>query len=296
MSMFNVMKFALSHPLNKDAKLSAIARIVKWQIGTWLVPGDVVFEWINGSRFLVRKGETGLTGNIYAGLHEFPDMGYLLHVLREDDLFVDVGANVGSYTILACSVRHARGIAFEPVPTTYKRLFENIRLNNLENRVQSFNVGIGRQQGDLSFTSDMGPMNRALAEGESDANAINIPVTTLDATLKGEVPSLLKIDVEGYETPVLEGAMEVLKNRTLHSVIMELNGSGSRFNFDEKKILEMMLNIGFKPYSYDPFGRVLINLKSKNLDSGNTLFIRNEEAVLERVKTAPKIEVLGKSF
>src|ERR1700681_3691909 len=129
MSMLNVVKFLVSHPLNKYAKLSAIARIVKWQIGARLVPGDVVFEWINGSRFLVRKGETGLTGNIYAGLHEFPDMGYLLHVLREDDLFVDVGANVGSYTILACSVRRARGFAFEPVPTTYKRLFENIRLN-----------------------------------------------------------------------------------------------------------------------------------------------------------------------
>lgn len=44
---------------------------------------------------------TGATGNIYVGLHEFEDMAFLLHVLRRTDLFVDVGANIGSYTILA---------------------------------------------------------------------------------------------------------------------------------------------------------------------------------------------------
>jgi len=44
---------------------------------------------------VARPGETGVTGNIYTGLHEFSSMGYLLHVLREGDLFVDVGANVG---------------------------------------------------------------------------------------------------------------------------------------------------------------------------------------------------------
>ena len=59
-------------------------------------------------------------------------MGFLLHVLRSEDLFVDVGANVGSYTILACSVVGARGISFEPVPSTYKRLVENMRLNHLD--------------------------------------------------------------------------------------------------------------------------------------------------------------------
>jgi len=48
---------------------------------------------VNGSKFLVKTGETGLTGNIYTGLHEFPDMGFLLHFLRAEDLFVDIGAN-----------------------------------------------------------------------------------------------------------------------------------------------------------------------------------------------------------
>jgi hypothetical protein len=57
-----------------------------------------------------------LTGNLYAGLHEFSEMGFLLHLLRQNDLFVDVGANLGSYTVLASAVCQARNIAFEPVP------------------------------------------------------------------------------------------------------------------------------------------------------------------------------------
>ena len=106
------IKFIINHPLNRGHKLTSILRYVKWQIGSRLVPGAVVFEWINGSKFIVRNGATGLTGNIYTGLHEFSDMGFLLHVLRPADLFVDIGANVGSYTILACSAIGARGIAF----------------------------------------------------------------------------------------------------------------------------------------------------------------------------------------
>ena len=45
-------------------------------------------------------GMTGATGNVYCGLHEFEDMALVLHALRPRDLFVDVGANVGSYTVL----------------------------------------------------------------------------------------------------------------------------------------------------------------------------------------------------
>lgn len=296
MSVLNLLKFIATHPLNKNDKFKTIVRFAKWQIGSRLVPGEIVYDWINGSKFFVQAGEAGLTGNIYTGLHEFPDMGFLLHVLRGNDLFIDVGANVGSYTILACSVIGASGYAFEPVPGTYRRLLENIRLNRLENSVKCLNIAIGHEQGIIKFTSDMNPANHVLADGEKHDNVISVEITTLDAILKYESPALMKIDVEGYETSVLEGASETLKKQTLHSVIMELNGSGKRYNYDESRILEMMLNYGFKTYSYDPLNRTLINLNGKNLNSGNTLFIRDETAVLEKLKNAPIITIRGKKF
>jgi len=246
--------------------------------------------------YSLRTGETGLTGNIYTGLHEFPDMGFLLHVLRPEDLFVDIGANVGSYTILACSAVGARGVSFEPVPSTFKRLSENMHINHLDEKVKCVNKGVGAKLGSISFTSDSDTMNHALAADEKCDNTVTVEVTTLDNSLRGESPSLAKIDVEGYETPVLEGAQETLKMKTLHSVIMELNGSGKRYGYDEYKILELMFDYGFRTYSYNPLNRTLINLEGKNLNEGNTLFIRDKPLVEERLREAPKVSIHGHQF
>ena len=300
LNILNIIRFITEHPLNCDQKLSSIGRFVKWQVGSRLVRGSIVYEWINGSKFLVKTGETGLTGNIYTGLHEFPDMGFLLHVLRSEDFFVDVGANVGAYTILACSAVGASGIAFEPVPSTYKRLVENMRLNFLDEKVICVNKGVGSKKGSIAFTSDRDTTNHALVPGEKCENVVDVEVTTLDSVLTSvltnECPTLIKIDVEGYEVPVLEGAQDTLKKEALHSVIMELNGSGSRYGYDESQILEMMSDYGFKTYSYNPLNRTLINLEGKNLHSGNTLFIRNQPFVEERLKDAPRVLIHGRSF
>lgn len=204
--------------------------------------------------------------------------------------------NFGSYTILACSVVGAKGVAFEPVPSTFNRLVENMHLNHLDERVKCINKGVGRQLGVINFTSGDDTTNHAIAPGEQCDSAVTVEVTSLDAQLKGDSPSLLKIDVEGYETPVLEGAHETSKKPTLHSVIMELNGSGSRYEYDESRIIELMLDYDFKTYSYNPLERKLVDLKGKNLRSGNTLFIRDKSFVVERLMDAPKVLVSEQSF
>ena len=256
---------------------------------------DIVCGWINGARFFARNGETGLTQNIYTGLQEFADMAYMLHVLRPSDLFVDIGANVGSYTILACKAVGASGYAFEPIPATFARLRENIRLNHIEDKVVCLNVGIGEAPAAIRFTACLDTVNHVLAAGEVDADAIEVPVVMLDSVMNDKHPSLIKVDVEGYETPVIKGAMETLRNPALHSVIIELNGSGDRYNFHESNILDSMLGHGFGTYNYEPFTRSLEKLDGKSR-SGNTLFIRDVDRVIERLRTAPKIAVLGREL
>jgi FkbM family methyltransferase len=296
MALSNTLRFIANHPLNQGNKLAALKRYFRWQIGSRLLSGQVVHEWVNGARFLVRAGETGLTGNIYTGLHEFEDMGFLLHFLRADDLFVDVGANVGSYTILAGAAVGARCYAFEPVPDTFARLVDNLRLNHLDDRARCVNVGVGAEDGELWFSSDLDTVNHVLAADETSAQAVKVRVAALDSLLGDESPALIKIDVEGFETPVLDGAQVVLSRSSLRAVIMELNGSGTRYGFDEQKILARMADYGFGTYSYNPFGRALVNLRGKNVDSGNTLFIRDEASVLARLRAAPRVEILGASF
>src|SRR5216684_2939538 len=106
-------------------------------------------------------------------------MGYLLHVLRPQDLFIDIAANVGSYSVLAGRVIGTRAYAFEPVPTTFRKLVENMRLNHLEEKVRCLNVGVGANCGSIGVTSDLDSENHVVADDGVRENTINAPVTNL---------------------------------------------------------------------------------------------------------------------
>lgn len=291
MALFNTLKFILNHPLNRKRRVSALTGFLKWQIGSRLIPGAVVYNWINGTRVIVRSGETGFTGNIYSGLFDFFEMAYVLTVLDSTDLFVDIGSNMGSYTILACAAKGAKGYCFEPVPTTFSRLMDNIRINNLSGRVEALNIGLSDREDELIFTSGKDCENHVVAGNEKLLDVIEVKVLPLDAILADQSPSLLKIDVEGFETLVLKGAQATLRRESLHSVLMELNGSGSRYGFDENQILKTMRDYGFSEYGYEPFSRELKALAGKNSFSGNTLFVRNPDVVLEKISKSPRMLV-----
>jgi len=292
MSLFHTLKFVANHPLNRERRIGSLIGFVKWQIGSRLAPGPIVYSWIEGSRFIVTPGETGLTGDIYCGLHEFSEMAYLLHVIGPDDLFVDIGSNVGSYTILACAVKGAKGYCFEPVPATFRRLMDNIRINDLSNRVKAFNVGIADKEGELVFTAGENCTNHVIPEGEKSTDVVRVKVLPLDTILEGQTPSALKIDVEGLETLVLRGAQVTLHSPSLHSVIMELNGIGTkRYGFSEDEILKTMKGYGFSTYIYEPFSKHLESLDGKQNAFGNALFIRDERVVQDIITKSSPVRI-----
>ncbi len=293
--MFKTLRYVLSHPLNANQKSMAFMRYIRWHLGSRILRMTVVCEWINGVKFYVRERESGVLGNLYTGLYEFPDMAYLLHVMQADDVFYDVGSNVGVYSLLACGVVGCKGYAFEPLPETFQRLVENVRLNHLEERCVCVNRGVGETSGILRFTSTSDTMNHVVAEGEACPQAIEIEIAPLD-DMGYPTPALMKIDVEGYETLVLRGAEKVLANPKLNSVIMELNGSGTRYGFDEDDIVKVMKGHGFKTFAYDPFARELKELEGKNRGEGNTIFIRDCEAARRLVKAAKPIRIHGVQF
>jgi FkbM family methyltransferase len=293
MALYHTLKFITQHPLNRGKKIGALVRFLRWQLASRLYPGEWIYRWVNESKMVMCPGETGLTGNMYCGLHDFEEMAYLLHVLRAEDLFVDIGANVGSYTILACAVVGAKGYCFEPVPSTFERLMSNLRINNLSDRVKAVNLGMSDKEGELIFTTDENCSNHVVADGEKALQVVPVKVLPLDSVIPGHSPSLIKIDVEGFETPVLRGARSTLKSENLHSVIMELNESGSRYGFREDEIIKTMSNDGFELYTYEPFSRELKRLGEKGISGKNALFVRNVEMVRERIKQSPQVCVGG---
>ena len=111
-----LFRFAWNHPLNQGERRTAINRVIRWQLASRMMPGPIALPFVIGTQLFATRGMTGATGNWYCGLHEYEDMSFVLNALRPGDLFVDVGANIGSYSILAGG-GGARVIAIEPIPS-----------------------------------------------------------------------------------------------------------------------------------------------------------------------------------
>jgi FkbM family methyltransferase len=293
MNIFSLLKFITSHPLNQGHKVKAIFRFVKWQTNTRLNPYPIIYPFTEKSKLIIQKGMTGATQNLYCGLHEYNDMSFLLHFLRAEDSFADIGANIGSYTVLASGHIGAKTFSFEPVPSTFNHLTNNVAINRIENKIIAFNMALGSQHGQFNFTSSYDTMNHVATKNET--NTINVPVETLDHIFENQsIPALLKIDVEGFETEVLMGGVKTLKHKELKAIIIELNGSGKRYGYAEKDIHKTLLNLDFKPFLYNPKERSLTALDT--FGTANTIYVRDVDFVQNRLKTAPKIRILNKDF
>lgn len=290
MNVISIIKFISSHPLNKENKIKSIFRFFKWQINTKLNPYPIVYPFTGRAKLIIQKGMTGATGNLYCGLHEYNDMSFLLHFLRREDLFVDIGANIGSYTVLASAHVGAKTFSFEPVPSTFLHLTNNIFINRIADRVSAFNVALGSQQGTVNFTSSFDTVNHVANKDET--NVIKVPLETLDGVLENQIiPILIKIDVEGFETEVIKGASKTLSENHLKAIIIELNGSGARYKYDEREIHHTLLNLGFNPFIYNPKERELTPIDK--FGTHNTIYLRDTEFVKQRLKTASKIKILN---
>jgi FkbM family methyltransferase len=181
---WRMLRHYLNHPLGRRDRLGTFMRIVRWQIGSRALGAAVAVPFINGTRLLISRSMHGATGNVYVGLMEFEDMTFALHLLRKGDMFLDVGANVGVYSILAAA-QGAKVLSIEPVPATYEQLLDNIHLNRFQARIDAHHMGVGSEPGELRFSTQSGPTNHVLAPGESTDNAVTVAVDTLDAIAAG---------------------------------------------------------------------------------------------------------------
>lgn len=288
--MLRILARLLAHRMNQGHRGAALLRFVRWQLSIRLLPVPHIMPFVDDTVLVMERGMTGATGNWYNGIHEHCDMAFVLHLLREDDLFVDVGANVGSYTVLASGAAKARTVAIEPIPQTFAKLRRNVLVNEMAERVTSHNIGLGAREEQLRFTAHRDTTNH-VAIADSDAkDTIAVPVRRLDAVLEKQAPRLIKIDVEGWEAEVLAGATDTLANPNLVAVITETNQSADRYaGAGEDRVMETMLGNGFQAYSYDPFGRKLIRGGTDH----NTIFIRDVAFVRERIALAPTFHLVN---
>ncbi|MGO8933333.1 MAG: FkbM family methyltransferase [Terracidiphilus sp.] len=279
----NLQRCFTTHPLTCDAPLRAWVRFALWQLRSRL-QGEIIFRWIGGQRLAVRHGMSGATQNIYVGLHEFADMMLALHFLREGDLFLDIGSNVGTYTVLASGVCRAKTWAFEPDPGTVQRLRRNIAVNSLDTYVQVHECALGAGQGEVAFTVGCDSVNKIATA--DDKNVRIVRLEPLDAIVASSEPIMIKVDVEGAEEGVLQGAKGLLANPCLKVVEMETVTPESTSILGRNQ---------FDRAYYDPFCRSL-HREPIDLKSSNSLFVRDWSFVATRLAAAKKVQILGREI
>lgn len=235
-----VLRFVWTHPANRGQRVSSLGRAARYQIAGRL--GHVT-EAALGTRSVirVRHGSNSAAAALYANPPDFAEMSCWARHLEPGDLFVDVGANVGVYSIWAADLG-AEVIAIEPITPAADELLANFALNGYE--VELHRVGLADAPGIARMTTDDGTMNRLATDMRSDT--VEITVDTLDRILHGRSVAGVKIDVEGAERLVLDGARESLRAHRIGMLQIEWNDrSQSLLGEDRSPVASLLSHYGY---------------------------------------------------
>jgi FkbM family methyltransferase len=216
--------------LKKTRAYPLLARI-NWQL--WLIRDFVGTKvWKKTSvaltpfGFMLASGSHPAYALMISGDFEVEETQLVVSLLDIMDVFVDVGANLGYYSFFALQ-RHKAVLAFEPQAQNLQRLFRGLLLNGWENEAEVYPMALSSKPGVLTLYGASGPSASLIPNwaGYSPRFTQVVPVTTLDTILAGRFAGqrlLIKIDVEGAEYQVLEGAAAILDRSPKPAWLVEI--------------------------------------------------------------------------
>lgn len=221
----------------------------------WLAMELDLGDWVARHIYLTGGFELGCTNLLRA-------------ILRPGDAFVDVGANIGYFTLLASVLvgRNGEVIAVEPNPGARARLERNVSLNRLTN-VRVVEAALSDRAGEL--TLHLGPADNSGLSSfrvpRDSARSIAVAVRTLDSlvTLDARPRAIVKIDVEGAELQVLRGMRETLR-RARPDLIVEISPQFlTELGSSVSELLDLLGAAGYTGYeigelALSPFDRETI--------------------------------------
>jgi len=257
---------------------------------------------VHGSRMYLDPDDQAITPWLRKGVWEPLETLLFEGELEAGDVVIDVGANVGYYTLIAAKLVGPQGrvYAFEPDPTAFALLTTNIELNGYTN-VVAINEALGSEPGELElFLSRTNHGDHRLYDPGDDRVAVTVKVTTLDAALADvHGIDLIKIDTQGAECSILEGASAVLQRERDAGIIMEYTPKFIRaFGQDPAACLKRLDGYGFVFYDILEFADrkavlevplpAILEQYSEATDRYTNLFLpsRDEVAARAAAKTA----------
>ena len=229
----------------------------------------------------------------YGNLNLTGEKRFIKLISKEINFSIDIGANVGKYTKLLLAETNSEVIAFEPLPKAFEELKEIEK--NFPSRLNVYNIGIGNKNSNLelnystekselaSFIQDLDKLS--FVDSKNNKKII-VEVMTLDSffkkyeqTYKEKEIDLLKIDTEGFELEVLNGASETLVNKKPKFIQIEFNWHQLFREQTIYKFSKILSN--YEVFKILPFGNSLIKIDPKRPESNifhlsNFVFIRKD--------------------
>lgn len=221
-------------------------------------------------------------------LPEYNEMMFTLRYLRPGEAFLDVGANIGYYSLLAASVNSGSPVlGFEPHPKACEILRENALLNGFTS-IRVIEAAVGEATGSCRLTSNLCDMNHITLDQAEDS--VNVRLVTLDAELQRQQVDLssvglVKIDTEGFELHVLRGANSLLNTMPGPVWIVELMGWAERYGGNNAGVQALLSERGYKALRYVAAENVVVPYTGPVPGmTNNIIFARDPNMVLNRLR------------
>jgi FkbM family methyltransferase len=220
---------------------SAVARA----IGRWQSPDRSLFiKTRNGAALSVDYGNLDTYAPIYneGGCWDANVMICCETILRSGDVFYDIGSNTGLIALdMARSIPDLKVFAFEPQPSLAKHIRRSIEANGFE-QVKLQEVLLGNEEGESSLFLTSHSIHASVIPREQHYRELRRPLRTLDGLVaSGEVapPDVIKIDVEGSELRIFEGAESILKSHQ-PSIVFEADENMSRMGYSTDDLFALL--------------------------------------------------------
>ena len=280
----------LNHPANRHHRIRGLFRFAWWQLRKRVSKRPAVIQIGANRKFKVLCDSPFSSMVVYEGLPEWDEMKFLLRILRASDGFIDIGANVGFYTVLASTVvTEGPLLAFEANPRNLEVLRDQVQLNELAN-AEVFGTALGNTTGELSFFDSGRETGSIATDGDSGTKVITVPCRRLDDCLAGRsLPDYVvaKMDVEGCEALVLEGAVAAMQSGRISVWLFELNEIAlCRHGSSGEKLIEAFSKHGYSILYWDEAHRRLgTKGDERDGDRGNYVACRDAQALEARLST-----------
>lgn len=249
------------------------------QIYTRFFPDPPVIPWIGGTKlskatwaFMQEKG--------IPTLDQLNNMAFILDLLRPGDVFVDVAANTGAYSILASGVRSAYTYAIETDRTAFEHLQTNIQLNHLEKLITPINITSAASSDERQVVATQH------AQVGQTLDTTTATLRSLDKLIR-RMPDVIRIDAHALEMGMLQSGLQFLMSPYLKVILLEQQrqaiGNVPQ-NFQQK-----LLDLQFGAYTYEPEQKKLNPINPAET-SATVIYCRDPEWVQLRVSIADKVK------